>query len=138
MAFVTPPVCVAAYAGALLAKADYVKTGIAASFLSFAGYIVPFVFVYEPDLLLMGSLQNAVLVAIRVATAISFLAGAFVEWPGFKPVELARRACFFLGGVLIALPYSYLTILGVALGLLGLQAAVRRGFVRGKDAFKRI
>ncbi len=51
----TPPVALAAYAGAGIAKADPMKTGITAFKLALAGLVVPFVYVHNPILLLNGA-----------------------------------------------------------------------------------
>src|SRR5262249_4996099 len=51
---ITPPVALAVYAAAGLAKSDLWKTGWAAVKVGAAGFIVPFMFVYEPSLLMIG------------------------------------------------------------------------------------
>lgn len=55
MSNITPPVAIAAYAGANLADSDPMKTGVEAFFVAMAGYLVPFMFVFNPVLVL----QNA-------------------------------------------------------------------------------
>jgi TRAP-type uncharacterized transport system fused permease subunit len=52
---ITPPVALAAYAGAAIAEANVIKTGINAAKLGFVKYIIPFVFVYNAALLMEGS-----------------------------------------------------------------------------------
>jgi len=51
---ITPPVALAVYAAAGLAKSDLWATGLAAVKIGVAGFIVPFMFVYEPALLMIG------------------------------------------------------------------------------------
>jgi TRAP transporter 4TM/12TM fusion protein len=51
---ITPPVALAVFAAAGLAKADLWSSGLAAVKIGFAGFIVPFMFVYEPGLLMIG------------------------------------------------------------------------------------
>lgn len=63
IADITPPVALAAYAGAGIAKGDPFKTGINASKLAIAAFIIPYIFVYNPAMLLinttiMGIIQN--------------------------------------------------------------------------------
>ena len=53
MSMVTPPVALAAYASASIAKANIMKTGLAAFRFSLVGFTLPFMFVYRPALLLM-------------------------------------------------------------------------------------
>ncbi len=64
---ITPPVALAAYAGAGIARADPWKTGLAAFQLGIAGFIIPFMFVYAPELLFVGSLWK-ILPALLTAT----------------------------------------------------------------------
>ena len=51
---ITPPVALAVFAAAGIAKSDLWKTGWAAVKIGAAGFIVPFMFVYEPALLMIG------------------------------------------------------------------------------------
>ncbi len=64
---ITPPVALAAYAGAGIARSDPWKTGLAAFQLGIAGFIIPFMFVYAPELLFVGSLWK-ILPALLTAT----------------------------------------------------------------------
>jgi len=64
---ITPPVALAAYAGAGIAKSDPWKTGISAFQLGIAGFIIPFMFIYAPELLLIGSAWK-ILTAFLTAT----------------------------------------------------------------------
>lgn len=64
---ITPPVALAAYAGAGIAQADPWKTGLSAFQLGLAGFIIPFMFVYSPELLLIGDPLN---IALAFATAV--------------------------------------------------------------------
>ncbi|MBW2064167.1 MAG: TRAP transporter permease [Deltaproteobacteria bacterium] len=58
LCMVTPPVSFAAYAGAAIAKADPMKTGWTAWTFALAGFLLPYMFVYNNSLLLMGSALN--------------------------------------------------------------------------------
>jgi TRAP transporter 4TM/12TM fusion protein len=55
LCMVTPPVSFAAYAGAAIAEADPMKTGFAAWTFALAGFLLPYMFVYNESLLLIGS-----------------------------------------------------------------------------------
>ncbi|WP_280769321.1 TRAP transporter permease [Salipaludibacillus daqingensis] len=55
VADITPPVCLAAYAGSGIAKANPMKAGVMAFKLAIAGFIIPYVFVYNPALLLQDA-----------------------------------------------------------------------------------
>lgn len=55
MAQITPPVCLASFTAAGIAKADSWKTGWTAFFFAFVAFLVPYVFVYQPAILLQGT-----------------------------------------------------------------------------------
>jgi TRAP transporter 4TM/12TM fusion protein len=76
MSLVTPPVALAAYAAAVIAKADFWQTGWESSRLGIVGYIVPFIFVYQPALLLHGSTSDVLLAAVTAIIGTVALAGA--------------------------------------------------------------
>lgn len=66
MSFVTPPVAIAAFAAANLAKSDPMKTAWAAMRIGWVAYIVPYLFVYSPSLLMIG---DPFVVALSFASA---------------------------------------------------------------------
>jgi TRAP transporter 4TM/12TM fusion protein len=74
---ITPPVALAAYAGAGIAGSDPWKTGLSAFQLGIAGFIIPFMFIYAKELLFMGAighilwaLATAVLGVVCLAAAV--------------------------------------------------------------------
>ncbi|MBN2284599.1 MAG: TRAP transporter permease [Deltaproteobacteria bacterium] len=80
---ITPPVALAAYAGAGIAKSDPWKTGLNAFQLGIAGFIIPFMFVYAPELLMIGS---------PWAILMSFLTAAF----GIVCLAAGVQACMII------------------------------------------
>ncbi len=66
LADVTPPVALAAFAGATVARADFWKTAINATRMAFAKYVLPFVFVVQPGLLILPILEGGTTVASLV------------------------------------------------------------------------
>ena len=73
---ITPPVALAAYAGAGIARSDPWKTGVAAFQLGIAGFIIPFMFVYAPELILVGSFWKIVIAFFTAVLGIVCLAAA--------------------------------------------------------------
>jgi TRAP transporter 4TM/12TM fusion protein len=76
LANVTPPVAIAAYAGAGLAGAKSSTTGLIAFRLSLAGFILPFMWVYNPALIMQGSTTETALAVTSALAGIIALAGA--------------------------------------------------------------
>ncbi|GAB7389146.1 TRAP transporter fused permease subunit [Bacillaceae bacterium] len=77
---ITPPVAVAAYAASSIAKANPVSIGFNACKLSFVAFILPFMFVYEPALLLQGGIGMIVAASATAALGVIALAAAIEGW----------------------------------------------------------
>jgi len=81
MAVITPPVALAAYTAAGIAKADPMAVGFKAVKLAIIGFVIPFLFIYNPLLLGLGDLKlvlyNFILYAIAVVVASSLLKNRF-------------------------------------------------------------
>jgi len=67
VADITPPVCLAAYAGAGIAKANPFKTGITAVKLAIAAFIIPYVFIYNPMLVLVDVIAWKLIIGVLAA-----------------------------------------------------------------------
>jgi TRAP transporter 4TM/12TM fusion protein len=103
LSMVTPPVCMASYAAASIGKTDPVKTGWQAMRLCSIAYIVPFLFVFSPSLLLVGHWYE---VALSVSTAIigAMLLGVGVVGYLFRPIGWVKRAFFLLSATALLIP----------------------------------
>lgn len=76
VSMLTPPVAIASYAAASLAKADLKATSIAGLRLGLSAFLIPFYFVYNPALLLIGSFEEIIIAAMILAIAGILLARA--------------------------------------------------------------
>ena len=114
MSLVTPPVALAAYAAAVIAKADYWKTGWEASRLGIVGYIAPFIFVYQPALLMHGSVGEVLLAATTAVIGTIALAGAMAGYC-FGSVFWWQRILFAVGAVTLIYPGWKSDLIGLAL-----------------------
>ncbi|MGJ8455545.1 TRAP transporter permease [Pseudothermotoga sp. U03pept] len=93
---VTPPVCVASYCGASIAKADPMKVGFESWKLGFTGYLVGYIFIFNDALLMRGSLTQ-ILTVIVLMTLISYLlAIAVAGYLKRKLQNFERIAVLFL------------------------------------------
>lgn len=103
LANVTPPVALAAYAAASIARADMNRTGYQAFKLALAGFVVPFVFVYDTSLLLAGPWHAVALATLTALGGIFLLSMAVEGW--FRiPLNTAERG--LLGIAAICLIWS--------------------------------
>lgn len=114
MSLVTPPVALAAYAAAVIAKADYWETGWESSRLGIVGYIVPFIFVYQPALLMHGSVGDVALAAVTALIGTIALAGAMTGY-FFSPLSRWQRSFLFIGAVTLIYPGWETDIAGLTL-----------------------
>jgi TRAP transporter 4TM/12TM fusion protein len=95
---ITPPVAIAAYAGANLAGSDPMKTGVEASLIASAAYIVPFMFAYNPVLLLQGTGVEILQSTITAFLGVSLLAAGIQGW--FKGcLEMWMRLAFIVAAL---------------------------------------
>jgi len=113
----TPPVCVAAYAGAAIAKANPMKVGFNALKYGSALYIMPFIFAYSPGIMLSGKLINIVLSIITSSLAVISFSG-FAAGFLLKRTILVERIMLFVSALLLIKIYFYTNILGIILLLI--------------------
>jgi TRAP transporter 4TM/12TM fusion protein len=116
MACVTPPVALAAYAGAALANTDPIRTGFEASRIAMAGYIIPFLFVYNPGVLLQGSVGEVVLALLTALIGIYLLVWGLEGWM-LARIKTWERGVLLLGAIFIPFPIFLDNFQSVVLGL---------------------
>jgi TRAP transporter 4TM/12TM fusion protein len=123
LSMVTPPVCLASYAAASIGKTDPIKTGWEAMRLCAIAYVVPFLFVFSPTLLLIGP-WYAVVISVATAVVGAVLLGVGVVGYLFNPIGPIKRLLFALAAAGLLIPvvetgtYANLTWIVNAGGLL--------------------
>ncbi|MDO5116761.1 MAG: TRAP transporter fused permease subunit [Synergistaceae bacterium] len=115
----TPPVCGTVYIGAAIAGSNWLKTAWIAMRLAVGGYIVPFMFLSSPALLLVGEKMEI------VQSAATSLIGIFAMAIGamgyfLSHVSIPNRAVFCLAGVLMVHPGTATDIVGIGALLVAL------------------
>ncbi|QQK77759.1 TRAP transporter permease [Salicibibacter cibarius] len=111
---ITPPVALAAFAASGLANSNPLQTGLTALRLGVAGFVVPFMFVYGPSLLLVGTPLE---IAINVATAVIgvFALAAAAEGWWIRQTFWYERILLFITAILLVIPNFYVSLGGIAL-----------------------
>lgn len=125
---ITPPVALAAFAGAGIAGGDPMRTGFQALKLSLAGFIIPFLFVYNPAMLMIDTAGVAVnarefalpplltIVSIVVTSIIGILAlGAAVEGYFKTPMNWLMRLILGIGALCMIVPEPITDMVGMVL-----------------------
>jgi TRAP transporter 4TM/12TM fusion protein len=103
LSMITPPVCIASYAAATIGKTDPIKTGWEAMRLCSIAYVVPFLFVFSPSLLLIGR-WHEVLASVLTAIAGAILLGVGLVGYLFRPLGAAKRAVFVIAALGLLIP----------------------------------
>jgi TRAP transporter 4TM/12TM fusion protein len=111
ISFITPPVAISAYAASGIAETNAMKTGFQSFKLGLAGFIVPFLFLYSPSLLLEGSTWSTMINSITALMGISALAGSLVGW-FFITLPYWLRSLFFAAAVALIIPSLWIGIIG--------------------------
>ncbi|MBW2308681.1 MAG: TRAP transporter permease [Deltaproteobacteria bacterium] len=114
ISFITPPVAIAAYAAAGIANANPFKTGFMATRIGFAGFIIPFMFVYQPSLLMTGSVFQIIGGILTAVTGI-FALTASLEGYIVKKCQLWERCVLFATALLLIKPGNYSDLFGFLL-----------------------
>jgi TRAP transporter 4TM/12TM fusion protein len=125
LSMVTPPIALCAYAAAGISEGDIMRTGVKAFQLSLAGFLVPYVAVFNTALLMQGSIFEVLRVSIGCALGVWALAGFVV---GFFFGQLNRLARFvlLLGALALVAPQFSTDVLGllVITAVIGFQLMV--------------
>ncbi|MBI3451545.1 MAG: TRAP transporter permease, partial [Rhodospirillales bacterium] len=124
---ITPPVALAAYAGAAIAGSDPMRTSVVAFKYGLAAFIVPFMFFYSPGLLMQGDVLPILRMLVTATVGVFLLASALQGWY-FGRAPLVLRLGVFVGALLLIEGgfYTDLSGLGVAVLAWGYQRVVMR------------
>lgn len=115
IADITPPVALAAMAGAAIAKSNPFKTGLNAVKLAIAAFLVPYIFVFNPKMLLIDASWLDIVQIIL--TSVIGMVGIAAALEGYftRHAHLLQRLMFLAGGLLLIEPGLATDILGVAI-----------------------
>ena len=113
IADVTPPVALAAYAGAGISGGNALMTGVNASKLAIAAFIIPYMFVLSPELLMIDATGGGL--ALSVFTAVLGMVAISASLIGYLADHclLAERFVLFVGGLLMIKPGITTDIVGI-------------------------
>lgn len=112
---VTPPVALAAYAGAGLAKCSPTKTGYIAFKLAISGFVLPYMFVYNNELLMMGTWYNVLLAICSSVIGVYCLSGV-VEGVVFKwAIPIWERAILLAAALMLIKPGIVTDLMGIGI-----------------------
>ena len=126
VADLTPPVALAAYAGAAIGQANPMKTALTATKLAVAAFIVPYIFALNPAMLFVDTTFGEVVLICITSFVGIFSISAALEGYVVHPMKWYERLIFAAGGLLLIYPGLLTDTLGIALviaaGLMQLTA----------------
>jgi TRAP-type uncharacterized transport system fused permease subunit len=121
VSFITPPVAIAAYVACGISGGRPMQTGFIAVRLALVKYVIPFLFVYNPNLLLIGSFSD-ICIALVTAVAGVIILGIAAEGFLLERLNFLERLTLAAGGFMLFIPvirYWEVTAAGVAFGAIG-------------------
>ncbi|SFT67139.1 TRAP transporter, 4TM/12TM fusion protein [Selenomonas sp. GACV-9] len=127
IADVTPPVALAAYAGSGISGGNALKTGINASKLAIAAFIIPYIFVLSPVLLMMeGSMAELLFSTVTALAGMVAISSALIGYLAANCLWL-ERILLVIGGLLMIQPGLLTDVIGLTLfGLILVYQLKRR------------
>jgi TRAP-type uncharacterized transport system fused permease subunit len=105
MSLITPPVAPAAYVAAAIAGSPSMATGWTAMRFGWSSYIVPFIFVYAPAMLMQGSWWDIAVVIVTSLIGIWLVCAAMVGY-FTRVLPWNMRLAFVVAGIMLLLPHQ--------------------------------
>ena len=131
LSMITPPVCLATIAAASVAGTNFWQTGWAGVRLGFVAYIVPFLIVYYPELILEGEVGTIIAVLAKCTIGVIILCFCVAGFLN-RPLKVPERLVLGVAGLaVLAAPHDSAVGLAVIAGALGVAAVT---FMRGRSA----
>ncbi len=132
---ITPPVAMAVYAANTLSQAKIVEASWAAIKLGATGFIVPFMFVYEPAILMQGDPVRIAIVITQATIGVILLAAALQRY-FFGRMDWITSTVLFAASLCLIYPDVRITVVGLAIagGVLALQKMRHRDTVTPNTA----
>jgi TRAP-type uncharacterized transport system fused permease subunit len=118
---ITPPVALAVYAANSISQGTLWETGVATLKLGATGYIIPFMFVFGPSLLMIGSWDRILLTTITAVLGVTALAGSLHGYL-LRPTRLWERLTLFGAAIVLIKPGLWTDLVGLG-GLAAVVAA---------------
>lgn len=111
---ITPPVCAAVYLASGLAKSNWFKTGILSCMIALPAFVVPYTFIYDTSLLLMGGVADVVIAVITAFLGVWAIGAGVAGYIRVK-ISLPFRVLAVIAGILLVIPSLMVSALGLAL-----------------------
>lgn len=114
---ITPPVALAAFAAAGISGANAMKTGLTATRLGLAGFLIPYFFCFSPAMLMQGSFLQVLQVVVTSLVGIYLLAGGLSGYM-WRELKIYERAALIAAALLMVDSGLLTDLIGIAIGTL--------------------
>jgi TRAP transporter 4TM/12TM fusion protein len=114
ISMITPPVALAAFAAAAISEADLWETGIQAFKIALPGFLIPYVLVYNPGLILEGPVWDIIWGAFTTLIGVIALAGAVIGF-FFRRERTWERIVLLIGALLLIVPEVITDFIGMVM-----------------------
>ena len=121
---ITPPVAIAVYAACGISRSAVWATSWAAVKLGMTGYIIPFMFVFGPSLLMIGTWDRIALTVVTAATGVTLLSGGLAGYL-LRPAGALTRLVLIAAAFTLIKPGLVTDLAGLALGAAGVAMNLR-------------
>ncbi len=118
---ITPPFALAAYAGAGIARSDPFRTGFLAFRLGIPGFILPFMFVYSPALIMQASWPQVLFSVTTAVVGVVFLSASLTGY-FFTHCNLLERLLLLASALVLIMPGWVTDLAGLAIALIALRS----------------
>ena len=119
MSTITPPVATGAYTAAGLANGNPNRIGLISMQLAMAGFFVPFVFIYQPDLLITENANALMTCFTFLVTALGLvMLSAALEGVFFRRIGTFQRLLYATAAVALILPHTMISVGGLIVAVL--------------------
>ncbi len=115
LANLTPPVALAAFAGAGIAGGNPAKTGFEAVRLALAGFVVPYIFAYSPQLLLIDTTLGGIILVVVTAIIGVIGLGAAAEGYLMRDLNIVTRLILLASAIMLIFPGWQTDVIGITL-----------------------
>ncbi len=123
LSYITPPVALGSISAAAISGSKPMKTAFKSCQLGAALFILPFLFVVNPALILHGTASGIAIVLTEALVGCYFLSAAFEGWfYGVGRIAIAHRILFFFAGVMLLYPEWKASAIGIVLGCIAISA----------------
>lgn len=131
ISFITPPVAISAFAASGIAGSDSMKTGFRAFRIGIAGFIVPFMFVYGPSLIIIGPWWLIIANTAKAVLGVVLLAGSLEGWFFRQNLTFISQTFLGMAAVFFIFPRLWSGLVGFGLLLIAFFLAIMMRKITG-------